>query len=309
MEKFELQSDYDDLCISVSVNKPKKKPWAIVQFVHGMCGSKERFEQVMNFLADNGIICVASDLRGHGESIKDQNDLGYFYKSGYKALVSDVRKVTYFALNKFPKLPFYLLGHSMGSLVARIYAKEDDSKLSGLIICGSPSYNPWSLVGRFLTGIPCLMGLGRLRSKYLQMITSRSYNKRFIHEGELAWTCSDANMRKSFRNNPMYNFNFTFNGANNLLKMMNKTYSLKGWKVSNKMLPIIFISGLDDPCIISQKKFHQAIKKLKKIGYINVFPLLYPKMRHEVLNEINKENVWFEILKFIKSSQQMSYDY
>mgnify|MGYP002511738393 FL=1 len=91
MERFRLKSGYDDLNIAVGVCRPKTQPWAVVQLVHGMCGCKERFEPVMDFLSDNGIACIANDHRGHGESIKETNDLGYFYSGGYKALVEDVR--------------------------------------------------------------------------------------------------------------------------------------------------------------------------------------------------------------------------
>ena len=112
MERFRLKSGYDDLNIAVGVCRPKTTPRAVIQFVHGMCGCKERFEPVMDYFSENGIVCIASDHRGHGESIKDMNDLGYFYSGGYKALVEDVRTVTDWGLKEFPGLPYYLLGHS-----------------------------------------------------------------------------------------------------------------------------------------------------------------------------------------------------
>lgn len=299
MERIILKSGYDDLDIAVSVCRPIREPKAVIQFVHGMCGCKERFEPVMNFLSDNGIACIASDHRGHGESIKDIKDLGYFYSGGYKALVEDLRSVTDWGQKEFPALPYYLLGHSMGSLAARIYAKQDDSVLSGLIICGSPSWNPMSVLGRFLTGVMCLAGFGHSRPGFLQSMTSDRYNRRFASEGPQAWTCSDPEVRRSFRENPLCNFRFTMNGANNLMKMMGETYDLKGWKVSHPMMPILFISGSDDPCIISEQKFHQAAWSMHKVGYRNVSSTLYPYMRHEVLNETGKQDVWNEILDFM----------
>lgn len=299
MEKIILKSGYDNLDIAVSVCRPKSTPIAVIQLVHGMCGCKERFEPVMNFLSDNGIACIASDHRGHGESIKDIRDLGYFYSGGYKALVDDIRSVTYWGQKEFPSLPYYLLGHSMGSLAVRIYAKQDDSALSGLIICGSPSWNPMSLVGRFLTGLFCITGFGRSRPGFLQSMTSDSYNRKFASEGPQAWTCSDPEVRRSFRENPLCNFKFTMNGANNLMKMMEETYSHKGWKVSHPMMPVLFLSGSDDPCIISEQKFHKAAWTMVKAGYRNVSSALYPDMRHEVLNEYDRLYVWNDILKFI----------
>lgn len=299
MEKIIMKSRYDDLKISVAIYRPKEKPKAVLQLVHGMCGCKERFEPVMNYLSDNGIACIASDHRGHGESIRSMDDLGYFYSGGYKALVDDLRLVTRWGLEEFPGIPYYLLGHSMGSLAARIYTKEDDSDLSGLIICGSPSWNPMSVLGRFFTGLLCMTGFGHSRPGFLQNMTSDSYNRRFISEGPQAWTCSDPEVRKSFRENPLCNFRFTMNGANNLMKMMGETYDTKHWKISHPMMPILFLSGSDDPCMISEQKFHKAAWAMVKAGYRNVSSTLYPGMRHEVLNEIDKQDVWDEILHFI----------
>lgn len=299
MEKIIIKSRYDNLKISVAIYRPEGKPKAVLQFVHGMCGCKERFAPVMDYLSDNGIACIASDHRGHGESVKSMSDLGYFYSGGYKALVDDLRVVTRWGLEEFPGIPYYLLGHSMGSLAARIYTKEDDSDLSGLIICGSPSWNPMSVLGRFFTGLMCMAGFGHSRPGFLQNMTSDSYNRRFVSEGPQAWTCSDPEVRKSFRENPLCNFRFTMNGANNLMKMMGKTYDTKNWKVSHPMMPILFLSGSDDPCMISEKKFHKAALAMVKAGYRNVSSTLYPGMRHEVLNEIGKQDVWNEILHFI----------
>ena len=299
MEKYYIRSKYDDLNIAVCLVRPEGRPKAVLQLAHGMCGYKERFEPFMNFLADKGVACIASDHRGHGESVKSTDDYGYFYTGGYMALVDDMRSVCSWGLKEFPGIPYYLLGHSMGSLAARVFAKQDDSELSGLIICGSPSWNPLSRLGRFFTGILCMAGLDHRRPELLQKLTSNSYNRRFSSEGPEAWTCSDPEVRKIFSENPLCRFRFTMNGVNNLLKMMGETYDIQGWKVAHPDMPIRFISGEDDPCMISEKKFHRAVWVMHKVGYENVSSSLYPDMRHEVLNEMDKEYVWNEILDFI----------
>lgn len=301
IEKFNLSSKYDSLNISVMVYYPTNQPIAVVQLVHGMCGCKERFQSLMEFLSGNGIVCIASDLRGHGQSIKNENDLGYFYSGGYKALVDDIRIVSNWALDKFPNIPFFLVGHSMGSMAARVYTKQDDSFLSGLIICGSPSKNNMSGLGKFLTNVACSTGFDKHRSKILQQTTDKFYNKRFVSEGSKAWTCSDPESRKTFKENPKCNFSFTMNGTYNLMAMMEETYNLKGWKVSHPNMPILFISGSDDPCMISEKKFQKSVMYMEKVGYTNVKTAVFPNMRHEVLNEINKQDVWNKILEFVKT--------
>lgn len=304
MEILKLTSNYDMLDIYAAASFPEEEPSAVVQIVHGMCGCKERYQSLMNFLSDNGCLCVASDLRGHGQSVKSPNDRGYFYSGGYKALVDDVRIVSDFYLQKFPDAPLFLLGHSMGSMAARIYAKQDDSKLSGLILCGSPSKNPGSNIGAALTGIICMAGFEKSRPGIMQNMMDNKYNKKFASEGHRAWTCSDTESREQSNQMPQCNFNFTINGTNNLMKMMCETYSPDGWKVSNPTMPILFISGENDPCMISKSKFYEAINAMRRVGYTNVKYSIYPEMRHEVLHEVGKQNVWNQILSFVKTHQK-----
>lgn len=308
MKTFDLKSEIDGLNIAVGVCAPER-PVAVLQLSHGMCGNKERYKELMEYMQAHDIVCIASDHRGHGDSIRSLDDLGYMYKGGYKALVADLRMVTRWGQKEYPGLPYFLLGHSMGSMAARVYIKGDDSELNGAIICGSPSWNPLSRIGRAFTGLASALGLGRTRPAFLQKMTSGKYNERFVNEGPEAWTCSNPVARKSFKENPKCNFRFTTNGVYNLLSLMVKTYDKRGWKVSKPMMPVIFLAGSDDPCIGSERKFHQAVELMHKVGYRNITSVLYPGMRHEVLNEIERVTVWDDIINFIKTSIQASSSY
>ena len=298
--KMTMRSSYDGLDISVIVVSPEEEPKAILQISHGVCGCKERFLPFMEYMAGHGVLCVASDHRGHGASVKSQEDLGYMYDGGYYALVDDMRMVTDWIHNEYPGKSVYLLGHSMGSMAARVYVKYDDSAIDGLIICGSPSWNPYSRFGYGLMTMLCWLGMSRRRFKFIQKLTSDRYNRRFADEGYQAWTCSDPNQRKLVQENPLCNYILTANGTRNLLGLMIDTYRRGEWAVSNPDMPVHFISGDDDPMMSSEKKFHQAAQNLCNRGYVNVTSALYPGMRHEVLNEIGKEEVWDEILEFMK---------
>ena len=135
-----LKSTFDGMELSAVVVEPEqKKPEAVLQIAHGLCGCKERYAPFMEYMADNGVACVACDHRGHGNSVHSKQDLGYM-DGGYKALVEDMKLVTDWAATHFRNVPIVLLGHSMGSMAARIYAKKYDWELSGLILCGSPGY-------------------------------------------------------------------------------------------------------------------------------------------------------------------------
>lgn len=298
---FTLISSYDGLPLSVIAVRPPGQAKAVVQFAHGMCGCKERFLPVMEWLAGKGYVCVANDHRGHGGSIRSSDDLGYMYDGGWKALVSDLRQVTAWAADEFPGLPVVLAGHSMGSLAARTYVKYHDEGLAGLVLCGSPSFSHAAVLGRIMTGAVCAFGLGRIRLSFIQDMTSRRYNRRFVKEGYQAWTCSDPEVRRVFAANPLCNFSFTVNASYNLLCMMEKAYSRRGWKLDKPEMPVLFLSGEDDPCMKSRKHLDKAAAFMKHTGYADVRVMTYPDMRHEVLNEMNKEEVWHDLLCFIES--------
>ena len=258
VSEMTLRSRIDDLGISVVVVRPEQEPRAVLQFSHGVCGCKERFMPMMKYMASKGVACVASDHRGHGHSVRTKDDLGYMYEGGYMALVDDLRLITKWIHSSFPATPVYLVGHSMGSMAARIYAKYDDSSIDGLILTGSPSWEPFSSVGRVLSGFLCLIGLSHYRFRLVQRMTSMKYNRKFASEGIQAWTCSDPEVRKSFEENPLCNFTLTANGSYNLMCMMRDTYAEGRWTVSNPDLPVIFISGADDPTMGSERKFHES---------------------------------------------------
>ena len=298
-ENMTMTSRVDGLKISVIAVKPEGEPRAVLQFSHGLCGCKERYLSFMEYMAGKGIASVASDHRGHGTSIRTKDDLGYMYEGGYMALVDDMRMVTDWIHTTYPTCPVFLLGHSMGSMAARVYAKYDDSAIDGLILTGSPSKEPLLWLGRAVSGFLCIFGMSRLRMSFSQGFTSRRYNHRFASEGEQAWTCSDSRSRMAFRANPVCNFNVTANMSFNILSMMSEVYDKGEWRVSNPSMPILFLSGSDDPLMISESRFHSSAQNICDRGYVNVTSAIYPAMRHEVLNEIGKEEVWADILDFI----------
>ena len=295
-----LTSKYDGLNLSAVLVRPDDEPQAVLQIAHGLCGSKERYIPFMQYMADHGVACVACDHRGHGKSVKSLDDLGYMYGGGYLALVEDMKQVTDWAVMQFPSVPVVLLGHSMGSLAARIYAKKYDWELSGLILCGSPGYNNMVWPAMVLTGLISVINHGKLRPGFLQELSSSKFNRKFRSEGEMAWLCTDPQVRKDILSNPVNNYQITANMMNNLLKMMYQTYSRRGWRVYNPDMPVAFLSGEDDAVMGGEKKLHDAALMLYTLGYENVTSAIFTNMRHEILNEVDKEIVWDDILDFIR---------
>lgn len=294
-----INSNKDNWPISIMCVDNVEKPKGIVQISHGMCEHKERYIDFMNYLNKCGYICVIHDHRGHGQSLIDQNDLGYFGKNGDSYMCDDLYQVNQWIKGQYPFLPIILLGHSMGSLLTRKYIKNYDDTISGLIICGSPSYNNGVWFGKTITYV-----LGKLigehyRSHFINQIAFGMFNRKIKHaKSPHQWICSDNEVVKAYDDDPLCNFVFTLNGFNKLFALMESAYSKTGWHVTCQ-LPIHFISGIQDPCLINIKKFNKAIKHLKKVGYTQVTSKLYDKMYHEILNEKNKEEVYSDIVLWI----------
>jgi alpha-beta hydrolase superfamily lysophospholipase len=296
MEKFTVPGSADGVQLSTLVLAPES-PKAVLQLVHGMAEHKERYIPFMNYLSEAGYACVICDLRGHGESVEKQEDLGWMDKGGMTALVDDVHCVTDWAKAKYPGLPCFLFGHSMGSMIVRSYLKRYDRDIDGLFVCGSPSKNPAAGFGDFLSGcISCFRG-PRHRSKLLATLCTGNNDKKFKGEGiRNAWLSTNRANVEAYNNDPLCGFVFTVNGyRNGIFRLMKDIYSPKGWNVTNPDLPIHFIAGTDDPCIVNLKKFSEAVSFLRSCGYREVTSQVYPQMRHEILNELGREDVWRDV--------------
>ncbi len=297
IQQFYLPSKVDGLQLSVMTVLPVKSPVGVMQISHGMCDHKERYLPFLTFLAEQGYACIIHDHRGHGGSVIDAQDLGYFYQAGKNGLIADLALVGTHMRKQYPTLPFYLLGHSMGSFIARAYLKKLDYTLDGLILTGCPVYVPGCKTGlAIIAALKACKG-GRAHSKLLDRLTKYPDRGAFAYESSPnAWVCSDPDILEVYDHDPLTQFTFTLNGYQALLQLMDMVYSEKGWRVSRPELPILFLSGAEDPCLGSPKRLLQAATLLQRAGYRNVACQIYPGMRHEVLNEVEKWSVWQDVL-------------
>ena len=297
MTEFKIISPCDGLELSCLYVEPAGSPAGIVQISHGMCEHKERYVPLMEFLAANGYAAVINDHRGHGASVRRPEDLGYMYKDGWLSMVLDTKAVTDWARAKWPGKRLTLLGHSMGSMVVRSYLKRFDDSIDALVVSGCPSDNPAKGAGKFLAGAFGVLCGWHSRPQLLQKMSFGSYNKPFKDEGcPCSWVCSDKDVQQAYLQDPLCQYVFTANGFRNLLALMQDCYGRKGWKVSNPALPVRFFSGAQDPCRVSDSALDTAAECLRKAGYTHVSVKLYPGMRHEILNETGKAEVWNDVL-------------
>ena len=301
MENSKIKSACDELMLDVLTVVPDGEIKGIVQISHGMAEHKERYIPFMEFLAKNGYVTVIHDHRGHGKSVKSKADLGYFYEENAEYVVEDLHQITTFIKNKYPNQKVILLGHSMGSMIVRKYIKKYDNDIDKLIVCGSPSKNPLVDLALLLVKILKAFKGEHYRSNLVQKLAFGKYGKKFQQsKSENVWICSDNKVVNNYDDDELCGFTFTLNGFSNLFHVMKDIYSKKDWALSHKNLPILFIAGADDQVIINEKKWLESQEFLKNLGYENIEKILYPNMRHEILNEINKDVVWKDVYEWMK---------
>lgn len=297
MDIQKIVSKNDKIELEIAIAEPKQEAKGIIQISHGMAEHKERYYDFMNYLAKNGYICVIHDHRGHGASVKQKQDLGYFYSEDINYIVDDLYQVTEFIKNKYKGLEVILFSHSMGTLVARNYLKKYDSAIKKIILCGPPTENKLADLGILIAKISKIFKKDNTSNKFLNKLTFGNYNKGNKIENE--WICSNTETVKKYNQDELCGYIFTTNGFINLFKMMKQAFNKENWKLENKDLDIFIIAGKDDPVIQSEEKFNYLIKFLTEIGYKNIESKLYEAKRHELLNEIENEKIYEDILKFI----------
>jgi len=298
LRNFTLTSDHDGLKLCVLTVLPDDgAPRALLQLAHGMSEHKERYIPFMEFMAQNGVGCIINDHRGHGGSVKSRDDLGYFYKDGANGLLKDLNQITRYFKKEYPGLPLFLFGHSMGSLAVRAYRLEYEQDIDGLIVCGSPGRNPAADAGLMLLKLLKAIRGERHISKLFINMTTGGFQKKYKGTDE-SWLSVNRENVAAFASSPLCGFPFTLNGYEALLTLMKNAYAPK--EAINTGLPVHFISGADDACAPDKKGFDEAVAHMKGCGYLHVTSKQYPGMRHEILNETERQVVFGDILRTIE---------
>ena len=303
-------SGSDELPIYVLRIEPEdpKNIKGIVQMVHGKNEYTGRYTGLMRYLAEQGYLTIVNDHRGHGESVLDASDRGYWYEGGFQALVEDLHEITQevkqYAAEKCGRmdLPFTMLGHSMGSLAARCYIRKYDTELDKLCIIGCPSRSSKMKQGIRLLKFLELVEGKHFRSRFAKLIImGSSYEFKYRHENlPNAWTNSDRAAVIEHNNDPMCRFLFTLSAYEEMLRMAMLAYD-GNFVPQNPGMAIRFFSGADDPCALSKTKIAQAMYFLKEMGYYDIRGRLYHGMRHDILHEKDKSRVYRDLLAFIES--------
>ena len=277
-----------------------QQPRAILQLVHGMSEYIGRYDEFARFMVENGFVVYGHDHIGHGDSVARKEDLGYFApKDGYRCLVDDVYKLSTLAKAEYPGIPHAVLGHSMGSFVSRLYAAEYPDDADMIIFCGTSGPNPASGAGILLASIMSTLNGERFRSAFINRLAFGSYNSRIKDaETDFDWLSADRGNVRQYIADELCGFSFTLSGFRDLFTLL-KEVSRPEWAGRlRKTLPVMLISGADDP-VGSYGKGVTVVRDRLDAAGIDCTMILYDGLRHEILREGERQRVWDDVLSWL----------
>ena len=282
--------------------KPEGEIKAVLQIAHGMAEHLERYEPFAEVLCANGIAVYINDHLGHGKSVKNDDELGYFgKKEGWKNFIDDCYRLTRIAKDENPGKPFIFFGHSMGSFVARAYSLEYANDIDGAIYCGTAGPNPAAGAGILLTKIIAKIKGTHYRSKLIDKVGFGAYNSKFEGRTSFDWLSRDNEEVDKYIADELCGYLFTAYGYRDLFSLLGYVSSDEWFTTLSKELPVLIISGAMDPVGNFGKGIDQVYDKLTAAGKKNLQKILYPDGRHEILNESALfDNVCADVIKWIE---------
>ncbi len=279
---------------------------AIFQIAHGMAEHGARYDEFAQYLCTRGFAVYVIDHAGHGKSAAHRADYGYFgERDGWLGIVNDCKLLTDIARREYPEKPVLFFGHSMGSFVARLYAEKYGSELAGAIFCGTSGPNPAAGLGIFITNLLAKSKGGRHRSEFVHKLALGANNKRIPNPRTASdWLTRDTAIVDAYEADPECGFNFTVAGFRDMFRLL-QAVSAKSWYENlRRDLPILLISGKEDPVGGYGAGVELVERELRESGHDKLQCTLYDDCRHEILNELNRSEIFGDIADW--ASKQLS---
>ena len=280
---------------------PEGEARGVVQIVHGVAEYIARYDHVARFLNDHGYIVCGEDHLGHGDSAKE-DEYGYFTKyDGWTLVTADVRTLRQTQGKKYPGLPYFLLGHSMGSFLTRTYLCSYPGELTGAILSGTGQEPAITvLAGKLLAQMICSAKGDRYVSVLLDKLSLGSYNNKFKpNRTEVDWLSRDNAAVDAYVKDPRCGFKATAGMFRDMMGGLRYISRPKNLAQMDKSTPVYLFSGAEDPV----GGFGKGVKKV--YGYFDAQGVkdlhmkLYPGGRHEMFNETNREEVMEDLLTWL----------
>lgn len=300
-KEYRLPSSDGRSVLHVTVWEPKREIRGILQISHGMIEHIGRYDGFARALAAEGILVAGHDHLGHGKSSR-QEDYGFFAdQNGDVCVIRDMRRVSRALKKRYPARPYFFLGHSMGSFFLRKYLMVYGRDGDGAVIMGTGDEPlPVLLAGMTAVSLTGRIRGWRYRSSLLHNLVLGSFDRKFKEDREpKRWISGDRKKVQEYQKDPMCQFIFTCSAYRDLFKIMLDLKSCFWLSRMPENLPVLLLSGDQDPVGNQGRGVKRVYKKMKKRGVLDVTVRLYPGCRHELLNETNRRQVYQDILAWI----------
>ena len=281
---------------------PIEAPRAVVQLVHGMAEHMARYDRLAQALNGAGYAVVGHDHLGHGPLAKKE-ELGYFGpQDGWDHLIQDMHQVTAFAKKRFPGLPHVLLGHSMGSFATREYLIRYGGELSACVISGT-GWHPAALATAARSMAAMCGALSWTKpANFVNKMGFGSYNKAFQPaRTAFDWLSRDEKEVDKYVADPLCGFVFTARGFYDMFGGLKELSKLDRLQSMPKALPVYFLSGAMDPVGANGAGVKTVAQQFRDAGMKDVTVKLYEGGRHEMFNEINRDEVTADLIDWLKA--------
>lgn len=276
----------------------------IVQISHGMAETAARYERFARSLTANGFIVYANDHRGYGQTAENIDHLGYLgAEGGFKLLVADIAKLTDIIRAENPHVPLYLFSHSMGSFAAQRYIMDYHDKIDGLILSGSNGPQGLALkAGKAVSKLEMRLRGRKAKSKLMNKLTFGNYNRSFDPQTTGSeWLTRDGVELNKYLGNPYCGTIFPTSFYYEFLDSLEYVENAENFHKIPKDLPILIISGDQDPVGDFGKGLVKLEDRYKKQGVQDLSLKLYEGARHELLNELNRDEVTQDVLVWLEA--------
>lgn len=303
MEKFFYPSSTGLCDIAAYKWLPDGEPRAVVQIVHGMAEHMERYTKLAEYLTALGYAVYGEDHAGHGASINGKGIKGYFApEDGWTKVVTDTMKLHEMAKADFPGAKFVLYGHSMGSFLARTIAARFPEEFDAYVFSGTAGKNPVLAIAKALANSHIKKTGGKTPDDKLNAMAFGSYNKRIKNaRTPVDWLTNDTEVVDAYVKDDLCGFTFTSTAFRDMFDGLGEVAGKK-WAEKVRNVPIYLVAGKQDPVGSYGKGVMEVCDDLKKTGHTKVVLQLYEDGRHEMHNELNRDEVFRGIAAFLRSA-------
>ena len=282
---------------------PEGEPKAILQIAHGMVEFVDRYDPFAQYLAEHGFVVTGNDHLGHGQSVASEEDYGFFAeKNGNERVLDDLRELQKITAGKYPGLPYFFLGHSMGSYLARQYIQRYSKDLTGAIIMGTGTESRLALaLGKRMCESRAAKNGWHHRDAGINRLVLGSNNKKIASPRTPAdWLTKDEAVVDAYLSNPLNTFVFTLNGFHEMFVSIREAQARERIANIRKDLPLLLVSGAEDPVGGYGKGVKKACERYLAAGIRDTKMKLYPGDRHEILNELDRDQVFADLLAWME---------